>query len=34
LSLQTETGNERALDLYTKAGFERVAGVTLLHRLL
>jgi GNAT superfamily N-acetyltransferase len=34
LSLQTETGNQQALDLYAKAGFEPVDGVILLHRLL
>jgi len=34
LSLQTEVGNERALHLYAKAGFEVVAGVSLLHRIL
>jgi GNAT superfamily N-acetyltransferase len=34
LSLQTETGNRQALDLYAKAGFEPVEGVILLNRLL
>ena len=34
LSLQTEVGNERALHLYAKAGFEPVPGVSLLHRIL
>jgi GNAT superfamily N-acetyltransferase len=34
LSLQTETGNERALHLYAKAGFEVVPDVSLLHRML
>jgi GNAT superfamily N-acetyltransferase len=34
LSLQTETGNLRALELYDRAGFEVVSDVTLLHRLL
>jgi len=34
LSLQTEMGNERALHLYAKAGFEVVAGVSLLHLIL
>jgi RimJ/RimL family protein N-acetyltransferase len=33
LSLQTEAGNPRALELYAKAGFERV-GEALLHRFL
>jgi GNAT superfamily N-acetyltransferase len=34
LSLQAETGNVAALELYGKAGFETVAGVIGLHRLL
>ena len=34
ISLQTETGNQRALQLYAKGGFEIVADVTLLHRVL
>lgn len=34
LSLQTETTNAHALQLYVKAGFEPVADVTLLHRIL
>jgi GNAT superfamily N-acetyltransferase len=34
LSLQTETGNDRAVQLYAKVGFEAVHDVILLHRLL
>jgi GNAT superfamily N-acetyltransferase len=34
LSLQTEAGNARALELYAKAGFEPVTDVALLHRML
>jgi GNAT superfamily N-acetyltransferase len=34
LSLQTETGNTGALDLYAKTGFEPVGDVVLLHRYL
>jgi len=34
LSLQTETGNVPALELYRRAGFETVADVIVLHRLL
>ena len=34
LSLQTETGNQRAIDLYAKVGFEVINDVVLLHRLL
>jgi len=34
LSLQTDATNERALQLYAKAGFEPVADVMLLHRML
>jgi GNAT superfamily N-acetyltransferase len=34
LSLQTETGNQQALDLYARSGFEPVDGVIPLHRLL
>jgi GNAT superfamily N-acetyltransferase len=34
LSLQTEATNDRALQLYAKAGFEPVSGVALLHRML
>jgi GNAT superfamily N-acetyltransferase len=34
LSLQAEPTNARALDLYAKAGFERINEVALLHRVL
>jgi GNAT superfamily N-acetyltransferase len=34
LSLQTESDNGRAIELYTKAGFEPVTEVVQLHRLL
>lgn len=34
LSLQTDSGNQQALELYARAGFEVVGDVTLLHRLL
>jgi GNAT superfamily N-acetyltransferase len=34
LALQTETTNTRALQLCAEAGFEPVAEVTLLHRIL
>jgi GNAT superfamily N-acetyltransferase len=34
ISLQTEAANTRTLELYAKAGFEPVADVTLLNRIL
>jgi GNAT superfamily N-acetyltransferase len=34
ISLQTEAGNTRALDLYAKAGFEPVSDVAQLQRIL
>jgi GNAT superfamily N-acetyltransferase len=34
LSLQTEAANARAVALYTKAGFEPVTDVALMHRIL
>jgi GNAT superfamily N-acetyltransferase len=34
LSLQTEADNTRALDLYAKAGLERVTDIALLNRVL
>jgi GNAT superfamily N-acetyltransferase len=34
VSLQTEAANTRALELYAQAGFEPVADVTLLNRIL
>jgi GNAT superfamily N-acetyltransferase len=34
VSLQTEAANDRALELYAKAGFEPVTDVALLHRIL
>ena len=34
LSLQTEAANDRALELYAKAGFEPVTDVAQMHRIL